>query len=119
MLDKLIIDPLKKAEFYMLQGDKRVAMGIMLDGAGKPVLGEEAISKAEKYMNNAVQILLEYKAQGKGIPGRLVDKLTQSLAKHAEVLHDQIAKASGAQKTGLSASLTLVEQLQSDLSKLR
>ena len=119
ILDKLIVDPVKKAEFYILQADKRVAMGMILNAGGKAPLGEEVISKAEKYMNNAAQALLALKAQGKDVPAYIVDHLSKALAKHTEVLTAEIAKAQDAQKAGLTASLTLVQQLQADLAKLK
>jgi hypothetical protein len=119
ILDKLIMDPVKKAEFYILQGDKRIAMGVALDASGKNSLGEQVISKGEKYMNNAVQSLLGLKSQGKEVPAFTVDHLSQSLAKHAEVLTAEVDKAGGAERAGLSASLTLVGQLRSDLDKLK
>lgn len=119
ILDKLIMDPVKKAEFYILQGDKRLVMGTMLNTSGKVVLGEQVISKGEKYMYNAVQSLLAMKAKGQNVPGYLVDQLTKSLAKHTEVISGEIAKAGDAEKAGLTASLNLVTQLQSDLAKLK
>lgn len=119
ILDKLIVDPIKKAEFYILQADKRVAMGVMLAASGKATLGEQVISKAEKYMNSAVQSLLVLKSQGKDVPAYIVDHLSKALAKHIEVLQSEIAKAQGAEKAGLEASLTLVSELQAELAKLK
>lgn len=119
ILDKLIADPVKKADFYILQGDKRLAMGVMLTTTGKAVLGEQVISKSEKYMNNAVQQLLGAKAKGQEVPGYIVDHLTRALAKHAELVTAEIGKAADAQKAGLTTSLTLITQLQADLGKLK
>lgn len=119
ILDKLIMDPVKKVEFYILQADKRIAMGMMLATSGNTPLGEQIISKAEKYMNNAVQSLLAQKGQGNDVPAYVVDHLTRSLAKHAEVIANEIAKAEDAQKAGLTSSLSLVRELQADLAKLK
>ncbi|MCX6792100.1 MAG: hypothetical protein NT149_03635 [Candidatus Gottesmanbacteria bacterium] len=120
ILDKLIMDPVKKTEFYILQGDKRLAMGLMLSASGNGVLSEQTISKGEKYMNNAVQSLLTLKAQGKDVPAYITDHLTQSLAKHAEVLTAQIQNATDATiKSGLTGSLDLVTTLRADLPKLK
>ncbi len=120
ILDKLIVDPVKKAEFYILQGDKRVAMGIMLGASGNGVLSEQTISKGEKYMNNAVATLLALKAQGQSVPVYIIDHLTLSLAKHAEVITMQIQTTTDAAlKQGLTGSLDLVTKLQADLSKLK
>ena len=120
ILDKLIMDPVKKTEFYILQGDKRLAMGMLLSTSGNGVLSEQTISKGEKYMNNALTTLLTLKAQGKDVPAYITDHLTQALAKHAEVLTSEIAKTSDATiKAGLTGSLNLVSTIQSELPKLK
>jgi len=120
ILDKLITDPVKKTEFYILQGDKRLVMGGQLLDNGSAALGEQTISKGEKYMNNAVATLLSLKAQGGDVPAYISDHLTQSLAKHAEVLTNQIAKTTDATiKSGLTGSLNLVSTLQTQLPKLK
>ncbi len=120
ILDKMITDSLKKTEFYILQGDKRLAMGVMLSSSGNSRLSEQIISKGEKYMNNAVTTLLTLKAQGKDVPAYVTDRLTQSLAKHAEVLRSEIAKTTDASiKAGLTGSLDLVSTLQTQVQKLK
>lgn len=120
ILDKLIVDPVRKTEFYILQGDKRLAMGIMLFADGKNVLAEQVISKGEKHMNNAVQTLLVLKGQGKDVPAYITDHVTKALAKHAELLTSEIAKTTEATiKSGLTGSLDLVTKLQSELPKLK
>ena len=94
-------------------------MGTSLDASGDTVLGEQVISKGEKYMYNALQSLLAAKSQGIVVPSDTVNHLTQALAKHAEVITAEIAKAQGSEKAGLSASLSLVHQIQADLGKLQ
>ena len=120
VLDRLIMDPVKKTEFYILQGDKRLAMGMQLLDSGNGVLAEQTISKGEKYMNNAVATSLSLKAQGGDVPAYITDHLTQSLAKHEEVLTSEVAKTTGATiKAGLTGSLNLVSTLQTELPKLK
>lgn len=120
ILDKLIMDPLKKTEFYILQGDKRLGMGLQLNASGNGVLAEQVISKGEKYMHRAVQTLLTVKAQGKDVPAYITDHITRALAKHAELLTSEIAKTTEATiKSGLTGSLDLVTKLQSELPKLK
>jgi hypothetical protein len=71
-------------------------------------------------MNNAVQTLLTLKAQGKDVPAYIIDHLTQSLAKHTEVLIAEIGKTTDASlKSGLTGSLGLVNTLQGELPKLK
>jgi hypothetical protein len=120
ILDKLIMDPVKKTEFYILQGDKRLGMGLQLNASGNGVLSEQIISKGEKYMNNAVQTLLTLKAQGKDVPAYITDHVTKSLAKHAELLTVELEKTSDtAIQSGLTGSLNLVKTLQGELPKLK
>ena len=71
-------------------------------------------------MNNAVMTLLTLKTQGKDVPAYITDKLTQSLAKHEEVITQEIAKATdSALKSGLTGSLELVNTIQGELPKLK
>lgn len=119
IMEKLIADPLKKAEFYILQGDKRLQMGMMLIQNGNAALGEQSISKGEKYMNNAMQQLLTLKSQGKDVPAHITDKITRALAKHEEIIQAELSRAADAQKEGLTSSLTLVTELKGELSKLK
>lgn len=119
ILDRLIVDPLRKVEFYVLQADKRLNMGVVLIDRKKDVLGEEVISKGEKYFNNAIYTLLARKTEGKEVPTYLVEKLERSLEKHTEVLTALIAKTSGQIQEGLKGSLELVGTLQAELPKLK
>lgn len=119
LLDHLIVDPAKKAEFSITQADKRLGMGMILNASGKYVLGEQTISKGEKYMNTALTSLQALKAQGKPIPGYIIDHLRLALAKHAELIVGEIARAPAAQKAGLTGSLDLVKSIQGELTKLQ
>ncbi|OGG11694.1 hypothetical protein A2Z00_00705 [Candidatus Gottesmanbacteria bacterium RBG_13_45_10] len=119
IMDMLISDPVHKAEFYILQTDKHLSAGMMLSTQGKTVLSESVIASGEKYMENAVNGLKTYKNQGKKVPPYLVDRLTQSTAKHNEVLEEMVAKAAEAEKSGLSNSLALVQKLQGEITNLK
>ena len=120
ILDRLISDPVKKADFYVLQADKRLSMGISLMTTGKGALAEQTISKGEKYMNNSVALVVGLKSQGKEIPGYVMDHVTRAIAKHDEVLTKLSAEATDAtEKSGLTGSLTLVKSLEADLAKLK
>lgn len=119
ILDKLIVDSVKKAEFYMLQADKRLNSGMMLIDKGSDVLGEQVISKGEKYMNNALTLLLSLKAEGRDVPAHIVDRLEKAVAKHRELLEARVASASEATKTGLTASLEFIKNIQEQLVGLK
>lgn len=81
----LIVDPLKKADFYLLQADKRLAAGESLIVKGNAILGEETISKGEKYFGLAIELTKQAKNKRKDTKD-LTDRLARSWDKHNEVL---------------------------------
>ncbi len=119
ILEGLIVDPLRKAEFYILQADKRLNMGMFLEDQGKSVLMEQVISKGEKYMEKAVSGLTLLKSSGAQVPASIIDRLEKSMTKHIEELETLATKAGEGQKTGLTASLDLVQKLQGEVGKLK
>lgn len=119
ILEKLISDPIRKAEFYLLQSDKRLQMGIMLINAGKGSLGETTISKAEKYMEQAVSGLSAYKKSGSAVPPYIVERLEKATAKHTEVITELLRNVNEAEKSGLQGSMTLLNDITAVLGSLK
>lgn len=119
IMDRLIVDPIRKAEFLVLQADKRLNMGKALVEQGKGTLAEEIVSKGEKYMERAVSGLGAYKSMGRPVPASMTDKLVRSMEKHTELLTELIDKSSGAAKAGLTGSLEFVKKLQAEVEKLK
>ena len=119
ILEKLISDPIRKAEFYILQGDKRLQMGLMLIEGGKANLGESTISKGEKYLEQAVTKLSSYKESGAVVAPYVVEKLEKSITKHQEVITDLIAKANDTEKAGLQGSMELLRQISTLIQSLK
>lgn len=119
ILDRLIIDPVRKAEFYILQGDKRLNMGIFLTEKGKAALAVQTIGQGEGFMKKAVNGLVAAKAGGREIPASIVDRLTQSLGKHQEVLEEMLATATEGEIASLTQSLAEVKKLQEGLVDLQ
>lgn len=110
IMDFLIVDPVRKAEFYILQADKRLGMAVQLSDKGNATLAETTLSKGETYMEKAVSTLANYKAGGKEIPGYLLDRLIKSLAKHVEVLSE---------RSSFSSMLEQVKKLQAQADSLK
>lgn len=88
----LISDPLKKAEFNLLQADKRLNAGIYLFNKGKVDLAVSTVSKAENYFESAVQKAKEAKNQGMDTK-QISTQLMNSVKKHQEEL-DALSKKS-------------------------
>lgn len=82
----LISDPKKKAEFNLLQADKRLNAGVYLFNKGKNIFQAEAtISKAENYFFEAISEIR--KANDRGInTDELTGKLLDASKKHQEII---------------------------------
>jgi len=119
ILEKLISDPIRKTEFYILQSDKRLQMGLMLIQGGKGSLGESTISKAEKYMEQAVSGLSLYKKNGGTVPAYIVEHLQKATGKHEEVITELLGQAQEAEKAGLQGSMKLLTELISVIESLQ
>lgn len=87
VVDFLISDPLKKADFYLLQADKRLNAGVYLirQGKSKYQLAESTISKGENYFERAISKVKEAKRQ-KMETGEITQRLYQAAKKHQGVL---------------------------------
>lgn len=119
ILDVLIVDPLRKGEFYLLQADKRLSMGMAYDEKGMGEKADGSIAIAEGFMGQTVQSLMSFKNSGGEVPGSTVDRLEKSMAKHIEVITSIAAKASGSAKQELTAALAKIGELQGEIGKLK
>ena len=81
----LISDTIKKTEFNILQADKRLQSGVLLFDNKKYKLAIDTISKAENYLEEARNKLIESKKQGKDVVN-LKNKLQKSTGKHSEII---------------------------------
>lgn len=104
IMDFLIKEPIKKAEFFILMADKRLGAGRALIEGGKSGLGESTITKGEKYLERAANELFQAQEQGKEA-GNLTEKLEKSVLKHLEVLEEVLNKAPEQARPGLENAL--------------
>jgi hypothetical protein len=84
----LISDPLKKAEFDLLQADKRLNAGVYLLDKNKDVngrLAQSTISKGEDYFEQAIEKAKEAKTQGLDTKD-ILRRLSASSDKHQDIL---------------------------------
>lgn len=119
ILDKLIVDPIRKAEFYILQSDKHLNMTVFLLDKGNAALAGGTSQSAEQFMEKAVKIFTKLKAEGKEIPTYVLEKLTNSIQKHIEVLTELVEKAQGKHKEGLTKLLERATLLWEEVEKLK
>lgn len=116
----LISDPLKKAEFNLLQADKRLAAAMsLMQKQGKEDIAEETVSKAENYLEQAIIKAKEAK-QRRMETGDMSRRLFQSAKKHQQVIQGFVKKAKGAEKekfTQLENRTKKLENIAEKLSK--
>jgi len=119
ILEALIADPVKKSEFYLLQSDKFLAMGLAYEGSGKWEMVKNMVELSQANMTRAVTKLVETKNSGALVPGYTVDRLEKSVAKHIEVLNDLAGKAVTPIKEVLIKAGETVETTGNDIGKLK
>lgn len=113
IIDFLIADPIKKAEFTLLAADKRLAAAAALVEKGKRELAESTASKGQVYLSRSLSEVKKAKSQGKEATV-FVTKLKSALEKHEEVLRDIIEKTDGPVKDRFTAMLDeLIKQRKS------
>lgn len=109
VMERLIVDSVSKAKFYILMADKHIQMAVLLDEKGNTMLAGTMATKAEIYLGQAYEKLIALKGSEKELPGFMVEHLMNAATKHVEVLtglSDKtkdavITSASGAAKNAL------------------
>jgi hypothetical protein len=112
----LISNPLKKAEFNLLQADKRLNAGIYLFNKGKTSLAFSTISKAENYFLQALDKMDEVKKQGGNI-NDLKGKMKNAVKKHEQEISILSEKSGADFKSGFEKELKRVIDFENRLSK--
>lgn len=115
---KLMSDPQKKIDFYLLQTDKQMAMVPLLVDIKKTDLAKITALKAE---NNFTELTFAYKAYGFTPDEKMMIKLKSAALKHQEVLKNIIAKVDSNDKQTfqqvINFSKTNVEELDRIVKK--
>ncbi len=119
ILEKLIADPIRKIEFFMLQSDKGVNTGVFLAAKQNTELSGEAMLRAKTYFEQAVDLAASLKSQGKEVPAYLLERFTNAGAKYKEVLTDLASQAQDAQKTALLSLIAAFDKVQEKVTQLK
>ncbi len=118
IMEKIIADPVRKIEFYVLESDKDINASVFLNAKNEKALGVKSMMLASKNMKMAVQLATMYSSQGQTIPGYVIDQLGKSLSKHEEVLTDLIGKVGAGDKASYTSALSDVKALEAQVAKL-
>lgn len=85
----LISDSLRKAEFDILQADKRLSGGVKLVEKKNYVLAESTFSKGLNYFESSIGNIQQAKKEGRDIKP-LWQRMKLSIGKHAEIFSNLI-----------------------------
>ncbi len=115
----LISDPVKKAEFDLLQADKRLSVAIALFEKGKYELAESTISKGENYFEDAIKNIRISKMQGTVMNPSLLTNMELSRKKHKQILGDMVLKTSGALQKRFSKDLERMDKFINEVIEFK
>lgn len=91
IIDFLIADSLKKAEFTLLQADKSLSAGLALVDKGNPQLAFSTVQKGENQLFTSLKLTKKAQSEGKDASSQQ-KKLVAAFAKHEEVLRQLAQK---------------------------
>ncbi len=113
VVEFLISDPVKKAEFYLLSSDKRVNTGYYLIIKGKHDMGMLYISKSNSYLSLANSATTQSGENGKSIR----DRLDLAVKKHIELLNSLTKRIDKKNSTKLANEIKRLEKFQTLINK--
>lgn len=113
MIEFLISDPAKKAEFYLLSSDKRVNTGYYLILKNKDDMGVLYVSKGTNYMDKAITSAKSSGERGKGV----IQNIKTSIKKHEEVIQGLMAKVGKENRTKLKNEVERLAKMESRIIK--
>ncbi|HVZ58239.1 MAG TPA: DUF5667 domain-containing protein [Patescibacteria group bacterium] len=113
----LITDPVKRAEFNLLQADKRLAAGVMLfdQTKDKKALAIETMSKGENYFHDAVAQAVLLKQEGRDVQPFL-EQLHTASSKHLQIV-TSLEQGFPGQKQQLDYVIKQIKTYQQQLNK--
>lgn len=85
LLESLIVDPIKKTEFYLLQSDKFLAMAQIFSTSKRSEKTSSIVEASLTSFGNAQKSAMKLKESG-SLPGYLEDKLMHSAQKRVEII---------------------------------
>lgn len=107
VVELLTSDSVKKANFYLLQADKRTASALMLYEKGDDRLAETTLTKAQKYLEKSLVKAQEAKNAGKDV-GDIFARIKDSSTKQKQEIENLSSKS---KEKG--------ESLRDDLKKIK
>lgn len=116
IVETLISDPIKKANFELLQSDKRLNEGFFLfkKGESKYSLGESTISKGENYFEKGIDEIEKAKKRGTDLSDA-PQRFYLSSVKQREIIKSLIKKSRGNIRQRLQKDDERMEEFEKEL----
>lgn len=107
----LIASPVKKAEFNLLNADKRLVAGSALIDKNKVELGVTTISKSNNYLHDSISNLEQAKQSGNEVSS-LSTKIQLATLKHEEIIKALQKKVDSPHKSGIDTEYKRILELK-------
>lgn len=117
IIEVLTTDPLKKADFYLLQADKNLQTGVMLVDRGDSKTAESTVSKGENYFEQALGKIISAKEEQQNAQD-VLSRMHLSSIKHQEVISSLMKKTKGEVRNGLENSLKRSQNFEKIVKQL-
>lgn len=115
VIELLIVDPVRKSEFYLLQADKWIASVSSLISAGEIATAQRVFDQAAGRMRLAVVQLEGLKKDGRQIPSGSIDTINNAIEKHLEIVDELSVE----KKVSTDQARALYLETQEAVMKLR
>ncbi len=117
IVEVLTSDPVKKANFYLLQADKRTASALMLYEKGDEKMAETTLTKAQKYLEKSLAKAQEAKSSGKDV-GDIFARIKDSSTKQKQEIEILSGKSEEKEVT-LTDDLEKVKNIEKNADQLK
>jgi hypothetical protein len=111
-------DNAKKAQLYLNMSDKRMSIALELAKKGKETLAKKELLKAEEMFLNIPPLLKEAKEQGAAPSNDFLSELSQSNAKHKEVITEVMKEVNQADIETFNTILQKNEEVSREIGKI-
>ena len=116
-MELFISDHLKKANFYLLQADKRVSSSLMLFEKQDKELGQTTLSKAQNYLEKSLEKAIQAKNSGKDV-GDIYARIKNSATKQRQEI-EILSKKSKEIERILMGDLTRVQKFEKRVEEIK
>ncbi len=117
VVELLTTDSVKKANFYLLQADKRTASALMLYEKGDDRMAETTLTKAQKYLEKSLVKAQEAKNSGKDV-GDIFARIKDSSTKQKQEI-ENLSNKSKEKGVSLADDLKKIKNLEKSADQLK